>query len=112
MNSIMAGIRANEIDHSVVMAAVTGRGKSTYIQDWLARQPKFYRVYILGYEGTDVTCDAQQEVQDWLMREFDPATMWEYTTTPHRADRHLIQTGFDRVTMREEVFLMLSLRWS
>lgn len=85
---------------------------SAMISAWLAQQPKFYRVYLLGYRGTDVTCDVQQEVQDWLMREFDPATMWEYTTVPHRSDRPTIQTGFDRVTVREEVFSVLSLRWS
>ena len=62
-------------------------------------------------DSDDVILDAAQDVQDWLMHEFDPAVWWEYTPASV-AGHHFVPWGKERVTVRADVYTALVLRWS
>jgi hypothetical protein len=96
----------------------TGRqsGKSTFMQQYMTQwvmepiQP-FARVQLGAPLRDMVVCDVNQEIQDWLMANFEPGKLWKYFTTKDIHGDYPGQ-GRDRVAMRQDVYTALVLRWS
>ena len=82
---------------------------SQYMTDFYASAWKG-KVDFVANEEFGVVCDVIQEVQDWLMREFDPGKMWKYSKFDSKYKP--INYGYERVTMLPEVYTALTLRWS
>ena len=56
-----------------------------------------------------VICQASQELQDWLMREFAPGVEWQYWNQPSSISMPL---GWERVCVTAEVHTVMALRWA
>jgi hypothetical protein len=60
-----------------------------------------------------VLCDVNQDIVDWLMKEFEPGRMWQYATSDTLAwNEYPIPFKQERVIMHPEVYTALVLRWS
>lgn len=66
---------------------------------------------LISQDPAAVTCDVTQEVQDWLMREFDPGTLWSYVPNDQLPTGHF-GWGRERVLLQPEVYTALVLRWA
>ena len=80
--------------------------------EFMALKNNFYQVELVDETSNNITCDVNQIVQDWLMKEFDPTTMWHYTKLPRKSYKPIIGYGYERVTMLPEVYTVLVLKWA
>ena len=98
----------------VVITGGRQTGKSWFAQQhmtqYFSNVVKFSRLNSDKLKNGDVLCDVTQEIQDWLMKEFDPNTMWQYAAPTMSSIN--VPWGKERVTMRDEVYTALVLRWS
>lgn len=101
-----------------LMILTSGRqsGKSRVSQDmtqyWAWPVVKFERVNDDDVPKGEVLCDANQDIQDWLMREFEPSVMWKYANKFITSKHNVVAQGCERVLMRDDVYTALVLRWS
>lgn len=91
-----------------------GAGKSWFMQQYMPlwdKIPPFVRVEHENLRHDMIMCDVNQEIQDWLMQNFEPGKMWKYTSIKD-SNGNAPTHGRDRVAMRQDVYTALVLRWS
>ena len=90
-------------------------GKSWFTQQYMTHPfnwalTKFERVN--SEKDDDVLCDVNQDIQDWLMREFEPGVLWKYATKFVTEKFPKVAYGCERVLMKQDVYTALVLKWS
>jgi hypothetical protein len=85
-------------------------GKSAFMQQamnhWFNEPtPPFARVEHEKLRHHMVMCDVNQEIQDWLMKNFEPGKLWRYNAGMASEEN-------PRVKFQRDVYTALVLRWS
>jgi hypothetical protein len=92
-------------------------GKSTFQRQWLhpflfEPTPPFEVVHHEKLRHDMVMCDVNQEIQDWLMKNFEPGKLWRYNAGMASEERPRVKFQRERVVMRADVYTALVLRWA
>lgn len=103
---LTAGFKKGELQ---VLYSGRQSGKSWFMQQYMTNWswPDMKPFTLIDDSKAEVTVEVNQEIQDWLMREFEPDVMWRYAKVTSA-----VPPGVDRVDMRRDVYTALVLRWS
>ena len=100
----------------VILTGGRQSGKSWFQQQHMTHwfwepEPPFKRVEHEKLRHDMVMCDVNQEIQDWLMQNFEPGKLWKYFKVKDIHGAYPKQDR-DRVAMRQDVYTALVLRWA
>jgi hypothetical protein len=117
-DTLYCKIKANDGWKPGKLITFTGRqsGKSTFMQQYMTNWamepiPLFKRVEHEKLRRDMVMCDVNQEIQDWLMANFEPGKLWKYFTVKDMNGDYP-ESDRERVVVRNDVYTALVLRWS
>jgi hypothetical protein len=117
-NAMYEKIKVNDWGKHDELIVFSGRqsGKSWFMQQYMTQwfmepTPPFARVQLGAPLRDMIVCDVNQDIQDWLMQNFEPSKLWKYFTTKDIHGNYPAKDR-ERVAMRNDIYTALVLRWS